>query len=477
LQELVNIISKKASETENLDLSIFRNAVFLNVTYGNRTAASDYDVDIGAEVSLAIRILFFYFVHGNKILSYTDFRNTVVKKNARNLRLSLVLKTIYESKRRQDKNIDKFAIIVGIDEVNKLHDISHVKFRDLVAAVGSISCSLEKVFFVPILAGTIEGPLQLIITDSMHLPLQLPLYLLGINDMLKIAYDIGFDKDYVYKNDLFRCIVSDIGGQVRALEIFYDQISRESKKCGFDEIDLVKIMQLLERELNDRYRFSNYSSMAIPMLANAILEIPVKKDEICSLPLEDNKIECSELKMTYKSLKSYGILTLEPVDNIQSTFYIRLPYLWVRLLINHSQNNSIFKFWEVMINSSVQFYWQQWEIFNIKFWALCMCLFSALGYEKITLKELLKGAKYSKNLDVDVDVNIPEYNHVCTHYLNNRYPSGDDHNMLDTESESCNVSSYDNSRIYKNRGGAESDRFCFLIMKDKPMLLAFQMKW
>jgi hypothetical protein len=96
-----------------------------------------------------------------------------------------------------------------------------------------------------------------------------------------------------------------------------------------------------------------------------------------------------------------------------------------------------------MINLNKQFYWQQWDNFNIKFWALYICLFSAFGYEKIKLKELLKGANYLNYLNLDVNIDIPHYNHICTHYFNNRYPSGDDHNML-------TFSSYDiNSKIIK----------------------------
>lgn len=126
-----------------------------------------------------------------------------------------------------------------------------------------------------------------------------------------------------------------------------------------------------------------------------------------------------------------------------------------------------------MIDPSEQFYWQQWEVFNVKFWALRYCLFSALGYKKLKLKELLKGARYSVHIDVDVDVDIPNYTSVCTHYLNNQYPpSNHDYNMLDNEGKLCNISSNDNSKIYKNGGGAKGDGFCFLIIKERPVFLS-----
>jgi len=140
LQELVNIIRNKASNSGDQDImSILGNAVFLNVTYGNGTEASDFDVNIGAEASIALRILFSYFVHGNK--SFVGFRDKIGQENARGLTLSLVLRAIYLSKLEEDKNIYELAIIVGIDEINKLHDKNYDKFRDLINSVGSASCN------------------------------------------------------------------------------------------------------------------------------------------------------------------------------------------------------------------------------------------------------------------------------------------------------------------------------------------------
>jgi len=90
-------------------------------------------------------------------------------------------------------------------------------------------------------------------------------------------------------------------------------------------------------------------------------------------------------------------------------FYIRLPYLWVRLLVKRaSVNGPIDKFWHDMIDSEEQFYWQQWENFNIEYWALRICSFSALGHKKIKLKELLKGAHCSDRINVEANVNISD---------------------------------------------------------------------
>ncbi|CAG8727328.1 14750_t:CDS:2, partial [Funneliformis mosseae] len=450
LQELVNIIRDKALNSGDEDIaSLLGNAVFLNVTYGNGTYFTDFDINIGAEASVALRILFSYFVHGNINVSFTKFRDTIGQENAKQLTLARVLRTIYESKHEEDKSINKLAIIVGIDEVNKVFDKDYDKFRDLISAIGGTSCDSE-MFFVPVLAGTVEGPLQSIITKSMHPPLQLPLHLLDIDDMLKIACDLGFDQDFVYKDNLFRRMISDIGGQVRALEMFYEKISKASRTRGLKGIDLVDIMFSLESLLKERYAFRICANMITSVLANAILERPVRDDDS---PGKDEKDQL----ITYKILKSNGILTLEPTSRKNNGFfYIRLPYLWVRLLIKNADNRSIHKFWHVLIDPDEPFYWQDWEIFNVKFWALRYCLFSALGHKHIELNELLKGARYSDNLDVDENVDIPDHESINTHYLIHRFPpfNGSNFSLLN---KTCNISLKDNSKICKNGGGAEGD--------------------
>lgn len=479
LQELMNIIRNKALNSGDKDIiSILGNAVFLNVTYGNETEASDSDVNIGAEASVALRILYNYFVHGNTNVGFAKFRDeTVGQENAKKLTLDLVLRTICESKREEDRNIGKIAIIVGIDEINKVYNKSYQKFRDLISTISSMSCNPE-MFFVPVLSGTVEGPIQTIITESMHLPLQLPLHLLDINDMLKIAFDLGFDENFIYQNNLFRCMISDIGGQVRALEMFYDRISDASKTHSWNDIDLLDIMISLEVELGKRYPFNKYANIITPVLANAILERPVDDNE--SLDIDKSKqskqsMDESKPSITYKSLKSSGILTLEPVN---AKFYVRLPYLWIRLLVRKAVNIPINKFWYEMINPDEPFYWQDWEIFNVKFLALRYCLFSALGHKQIELKELLKGAHYSGDLDVNANVDIPDYKSVSIHCLIHRFPSSNASNVnYDTKGSTCNISPKNNSKIYKNGGGAEGDGFCFLITNGKPMFLSLRMKW
>jgi hypothetical protein len=74
--------------------------------------------------------------------------------------------------------------------------------------------------------------------------------------------------------------------------VYGDILSSYFTCHSFDDIDLVKIMYFLEKELDARYKFGSYSDIIIPMLANVILEIPVKKDENSGKDEENQNILC-----------------------------------------------------------------------------------------------------------------------------------------------------------------------------------------
>nr|CAG8441054.1 15644_t:CDS:2 [Entrophospora candida] len=123
---------------------------------------------------------------------------------------------------------------------------------------------------------------------------------------------------------------------------------------------------------------------------------------------------------------------LEPVDTTENKFYIHIPYLWIWLLIKASTDKSIFKFWNIMINPNEQIYWNIMINPNVEFWALHICLFSALGNRTLKLKELL--------------------NEAFTIY---------DHN-----NSICKISHFNNYTVYLNADGAALSK-----------LLALQTKW
>ncbi|CAB5336414.1 unnamed protein product [Rhizophagus irregularis] len=95
--------------------------------------------------------------------------------------LEIVLKDI-------DTDID--IIIFGIDELNILHNKrGHDNpVREIVHAIGVLNCSGSgSPFYVPILAGTIQGPLEEMFRESTYRFLPLPLHLLREREVRKIS--------------------------------------------------------------------------------------------------------------------------------------------------------------------------------------------------------------------------------------------------------------------------------------------------
>ena len=65
--------------------------------------------------------------------------------------------------------------------------------------------------------------------------------------------------------------------------------------------------------------------------------------------------------------------------------------------------------------------WQNFEDFNVKFWALRLCLFRLIGYEKIKLMTLFKGVDFSLSFP-DVEVDLLNAKDIRLYKLLHRYP-------------------------------------------------------
>ena len=134
------------------------------------------------------------------------------------------------------------VLILGIDEFNKLHGVHKGACKALVNSIGEVMLGSRNIFFIPILAGTIEGPLEENITESRYKQLRLPLYLLNMDHAIEIGKAMGLiDEKYVKLHPYFRVSIGDIGGHVRTLEYFYDYFQREIKTKDPDNKDPYKV--------------------------------------------------------------------------------------------------------------------------------------------------------------------------------------------------------------------------------------------
>jgi hypothetical protein len=289
--------------------------------------------------------------------------------------------------------------------------------------------SPANIYFIPILAGTIEGPLNDYISSSSHEPLPLPLHLLNDDDAIRIGMKMKlFDDEYVRLHPYFRISIGDIGGHVRTLEYYYEFFSKQSEterikleteekmteeeklKTAVRNVNIEKIMESVKHRIINKYHLELNSKWLTIPLAKAILGFPVKKYE---------EIVLNEREMTYQELSSMGVVNLIQME--QTTDYlIRLPYLWVCAIVEIF-NDPGMTYWKSMLKYDKPMNWLNFEDFNAKFWALRLSLFRLIGYEKIKLKTLFKGADFSLSFP-DVEVDLPQVKDIKLYNLLHRYP-------------------------------------------------------
>ncbi|CAG8456870.1 1628_t:CDS:2 [Paraglomus occultum] len=393
LDEIENLLKECAEKCNDEEIrNAFANMIVINTTYGNGSTADNIDQRIGPQASLAIRILFEYFrpQHNFSEFDFPSFRAYCNQSDISDFALNIALRVIYIDKMEAKQatiSHPLLVVVVGIDEFNKLHDIDKQTSKSLINTIGSSMCRAPAdIFFIPILAGTIEGPIEEYITGSMHQPLHLPLHLLEEHHAIKIGKAMNlFNDDYVTYSLYFQHSISDHGGHVKALEYFYDFFSQELRKCQDpDKVKIEKVMERVKDSIQEKYCFDSFSNLTEPLI-KAILGLPVNKHDKTTLD--------DESKISYQKLSSRGIVNLIKKDT-SSKYYLQLLYyyVWVSALVEvQASKHPGMKYWKVMLNYDEPMYWQNFEDFNAKFW------------DNI----VFKGAKFSSEFP-DVEVVLPE---------------------------------------------------------------------
>lgn len=450
LQEVEKMLREKADTSGDEDVkNAFSNMLSVNITYGNGTSASKSDTDIGGEASVAVRLLYEFFISTDVAailpkISLEDIRSI---PGVSKLELMTAVKVIYSDFISRGK-LEPSVLVLGIDEVNTLYSVNEQTLREAVRAVGRLSCNAMNPFCIPILAGTIQGPVENMIRESTYRLLLPPLPLLTEDDVIYIGSKLcltennkvlRLTEDYLRDDILFRRSINDIGGMARAVEVFYNNFTKQMKMIDhipkedkaltevLRNVDTAVVMENVAYELNTLYSFSDYIYFVTPVLAKAILDIPVDMNDPI---IEDHNEGEDSIKkddkrlITYKDLRTTGIINLEPVEQ-SNNCYIRIPYMWLKLLVHASKvrfgDNSPLRFWKDYINPKQDVEWESWEKFNIQFLALRLCLFSVLKRKTITLKELFSGAEFTPNF-INFEIEVPTVNSVRVTHLLDRYP-------------------------------------------------------
>ncbi|GES91183.1 hypothetical protein GLOIN_2v1592612 [Rhizophagus clarus] len=196
-------------------------------------------------------------------------------------------------------------------------------------------------------------------------------------DSIKIGKSLDlFDDKYFTCHPYFRICIGDLGGHVKSLEYFYRKFEEYLEQCERNpyQVKIEDVIISVKCTIESKYQLSLNSKWLKEPLTKAILGIPVDKYDV---------IKIGENEMSYQELSSKGVVNL-------------------------------FDYYEPM-------YWQNFEDFNAKFWALRLSLFRLLGYKKIKLGELLNGAKFSRGFPEEAEIVLPEDTKLCK--LRHGYPA------------------------------------------------------
>ncbi|CAB4430708.1 unnamed protein product [Rhizophagus irregularis] len=340
LQELpALLLNHNVDELKNLKI------LSVNVTFNGGFIALEDEIYAGP-ASVALRILYEHFLSG-KAIGYEDFFSMcacLCSGDWRSFSIKSALNVVI-----RDVGGDIDLIILGIDELKCLYSMGLPRtsvnpVQEIVRSVGSLATALGKIIYVPILSGRIQGPLEKMIIESGYNILRLPLHLLSNTEMINIGSHIA---NFDHNNKTFQRCVSDIGGHVRALEIYYEVLSKEISS-GTHTVNHVYILRRVRMELLERCPFRRFLASMKQVVAQSILNIPVNKnDEI-------------EKGVTYVDLSSKESYVL----------------------------------------------WQGFEDFNMRFWVLRLQLFKVL-YETVTLENLFRGAYYGNLTFLDHRFQLP----------------------------------------------------------------------
>lgn len=405
-------------------------ALFIRVTFGNGSVFRSEEVEFGISKALAIRMLDPYFENARKYINTWKSDGDSVIEHA----LKLLM-----SKRKRTS-----SIFLCVDEVNKMHSLSPRLFKELFNVLGSMSCS-HSPFLVPILAGTVIGPIEEVVSESSHPPLHIPLPLLSYDSSLKIVSNNSGTPE---SNRQLMHLVGDMGGHPRALEFLFDSLPPTDlstmERMSMDWVECQVRVQLKLR----------YNLTALPIegaIATAFLSLDVMRND----PVPGVK------DITFLTLAEKGVVKLKEAQDGKVKVYVPYVFVCASLLCRSEVQFPVVKLWKELLLDQ-NFWWQDWEVFNRNYFAFRLSLYSYLGYKTLSLGSFFTGAKC--NLPSDINFVVPPIEEVQVIKANSRFP---------------NTMSEVKSNVFSlNAAGAPFDAFVLLDTVDKKrILVAFQMKF
>lgn len=389
LQELSGSFKDYVEKSNTSDefKKILNEALYININFGNGTAYSIADVELGIEKAICVRILDQVDpVNGRAFLAQYD-RNIEVESL-----LAFTIETVCGDEYK--------CLVLAIDEINKIHASNKAAFKELFNVIGKLS-SFCSIFFVPVVAGTVIGPMQNYVSKSMHPPCQIPLPLLSLEACKKILKNKMPELDT--EDERFIQVVSDIGGHCRSLEYLYDFLDSKKFNKSLDGY-------WIDAGINVRLQIRQAYRIDHPALGHAIaysfLSSPVRP----AANVKENT--------TFLDLEEAGLIQLEPKG---IKFMVKIPFMFVWCYMQEYQGEDYYcKFWtNILIGNN--FGWQEWEVFNRNYIAFRLSLYEFLSIKEVSVRDFFQGAVV--NFSQDIIFKIPPFQQIKITEFKQQYPT------------------------------------------------------
>ena len=329
------------------------NAYVFPVTFSNGTA-NTYQQSV--EWHIAVRML--WQLEDQKG-GFESFCQDALKKD-NTLSIIGVLNQLAEG---ENKELKDLTVVLLVDEINKIQDLD-VNFSSLLNGISTIVNSCVA-FFIPVLAGTVLGPVKdfIVKTNSKQLfvfvqPPVIDPWMIKKNDSKDLVFD-SQSKAYI-------AVVSDMGRNPRALEYLQKTFSKET--------DFSKAIGNVGTMLKHEYGTVLQNSDVQENLTQILRVVFGRKKVLLS-----DSISGSDLKI--QDIVDLGLFSHSSAD-ISSEGYLEVPYCFLWLITDHVKELKKFFLPESDHYSAT---WQNFEEFCCYFRALKAYLWSGEEVEWETL--------------------------------------------------------------------------------------------
>ncbi|RIB23969.1 hypothetical protein C2G38_759697 [Gigaspora rosea] len=309
-----NEVSNEKQKLSNL----LDDPVQILMTYNNDCFPLNIEKTFGANAAIGLRILHHYFASpsylndfiGQMIAEFGD--EPLKQKLSVPMAINIIAKSI-----RGDDIFRPLLLYIALDEFQKLigapfckGDNEHEErqyLKEVILALGSAMCckfSINNVFIICHLAGTVLTPLSNVIASSSYRHITLPIPLLLPIDINSLFEQLQLTKSWWLNSLLLRATAYDIM-LPRGIEAFLEYITNSiSKGLSPSDIDYIQAANCARMKID---LSSIPSLLAKEILVAIILQFPVRRTS--TVRTIDNT------NYTWEYLESQGILMLHPLDN------------------------------------------------------------------------------------------------------------------------------------------------------------------